>query len=91
MITKQYELAIELQRGGEWVCDVTEYNENGVMRYEIEVDPPIWVDGKKSDSFIMEMCYNSTGELLFQTEHPLTEDIQELESILAREIINELI
>ena len=89
MEIKQYELAIELARGGEWICDVTEYNENNVMRYEIEIDPPIFVDGIRAESFPMEMRYDASGELVFHTEHPLTEDLQELEGILAREIISE--
>jgi hypothetical protein len=89
MIVTQYELAIELERGGEWLCDVTVHNENDVMRYEIEVDPPIMVDGAKSEIFPMEMRYDDTGELVFYTEHALTEDLKELETRLAREIINE--
>ncbi len=89
MEVKQYELAIELARGGEWLCDVTEYIENDIRRYEIEIDPPIFVDGEKAESFPMEMRYAPGGELVFHTEHPLTEDLQELEGILAREIINE--
>ena len=91
MVVKQYELAIELSRGGEWICDVTAHDENGVLRYEIDVDPPIFADGKKSESFPMEMRYDSTGELVFHTPHALTEDLQELETILAREIINEVV
>ncbi len=91
MVEKQYELAIELARGGEWICDVTVHNENDVMRYEIDVDPPIFVDGKRSASFPMEMRYDDSGELIFHTEHALTEDLQELETILAREIINEVL
>ncbi len=89
MIVTQYELAIELERGGEWLCDVTVHNENEVLRYEIEVDPPIMVDGEKSEPFPMEMRYDAAGELVFYTEHPLTDDLKELETILAREIINE--
>ena len=89
MITNQYELAIELERGGEWICDVTVHNENDVMRYEIEVDPPIMVDGDKSEPFPMEMRYDDAGELVFYTPHALTDDLKELETILAREIINE--
>ena len=89
MEVKQYELAIELARGGEWLCDVTEYNENDVRRYEIEIDPPIFVDGEKAEPFPMEMRYNEAGELVFLTEHALTEELAELEGILAREIINE--
>ena len=77
MIVTQYELAIELERGGEW------------LRYEIEVDPPLMVDGAKSESFPMEMRYDEAGELVFYTEHPLTDDLKELERILAKEIINE--
>lgn len=91
MITKQYELAIELERGGEWLCDVTVHDEDSVLRYEIEVDPPIWVDGKEAEPFPMEMRYNDAGELLFITAHPLTEELKELEGILAREIISEAI
>ena len=91
MITNQYELAIELERGGEWICDVTVHNENDVLRYEIEVDPPIWVDGIRAEPFPMEMRYTENGELTFFTEHPLTEDLQELEGVLAREIINEVV
>ena len=91
MVVKQYELAIELERGGEWICDVTEHNENDVLRYEIDVDPPIFVDGIKAESFPMEMRYAANGELVFHTEHPLTEDLQELETILAKEIINEIV
>ncbi len=89
MIVTQYELAIELERGGEWICDVTVHNENDVMRYEIEVDPPIMVDGGKSEPFPMEMRYAENGELVFYTPHALTEDLKELERILAKEIINE--
>jgi len=89
MLVTQYELAIELERGGEWLCDVTVHNENEVLRYEIEVDPPIMVDGDKSEPFPMEMRYDTTGELVFYTEHPLTDDLKELERILAKEIINE--
>ena len=89
MIITQYELAIELERGGEWLCDVTVHNENDVMRYEIEVDPPIMVDGEKSEPFPMEMRYDGAGELVFHTEHALTDDLKELETLLAREIINE--
>ncbi len=91
MITKQYELAIELERGGEWICDVTVHEEEGMLRYEIEVDPPIWIDGKEAEPFPMEMRYNDAGELLFITQHPLTEDLTELEEILAREIISEAV
>ena len=87
MISNQYELAIELERGGEWVCDVTEHSENNVKWYEIEVDPPLWVDGRKTDSFPMEMRYMENGDLTFKTEHPLTDDLKELEGLLAREII----
>lgn len=89
MVVKQYELAIALENGTEWICDVTVHNENEVMRYEIEVDPPLWVDGKRPEPFPMEMRYTANGELMFHTEHPLTEDLKELETILAREIINE--
>jgi hypothetical protein len=92
MIVTQYELAIELSDGrGEWICDVTVHQENDVLRYEIEVDPPIFADGGKSESFAMEMRYNADGKLLFFTEHALTEALQELEGILAREIIDELV
>jgi hypothetical protein len=91
MIVKQYELAIELDNAGEWICDVTMHNENDVVRYEIEVDPPIFVDGIRGDSFPMEMRYTADGRLFFHTEHPLTDDLKELETILAREIINEVI
>ena len=91
MVVKQYELAIELERGGEWLCDITVHDENSVTWYEIEVDPPIWVDGKDAKIFNMEMRYNDNGELLFHTEHPLTEDLKELETILAREIISEVV
>ena len=91
MIVNQYELAIELASGGEWLCDVTVHNENDVLRYEIEVDPPIWVDGIKAEPFPMEMRYAANGELLFHTPHPLTEDLKELEGLLAREIINEVV
>jgi hypothetical protein len=49
------------------------------------------VDGIKGASFPMEMRYDANGELVFYTEHPLTEDLQELETILAREIINEVL
>ena len=72
MITNQYELAIELERGGEWICDVTVHN-----------------DGDKSEPFPMEMRYDDAGELVFYTPHALTDDLKELETILAREIINE--
>ena len=89
MIVTQYELAIELERGGEWLCDVTVHKENDVLRYEIEVDPPIMVDGAKSEIFPMEMRYDDAGELVFYTEHALTDDLKELETRLAREIINE--
>ena len=89
MVVKQYELAIALQDGSEWLCDITAHTENEVQRYEIEVDPPIWVDGIKAEPFPMEMRYTTDGELTFYTEHPLTDDLQELETILAREIINE--
>jgi hypothetical protein len=88
MVVKQYELAIELTDGGEWLCDVTVHNENDVTRYEIEVDPPLFRDGK-SEPFPMEMHYADDGQLLFVTEHPLTEELQELETLLAHEIINE--
>ena len=91
MIVNQYELAIELERGGEWICDVTVHNENDVLRYEIEVDPPIWVDGIRAEPFPMEMRYTDTGELIFHTEHALTDDLKELETLLAREIINEVV
>ena len=91
MVVKQYELAIELSRGGEWICDVTVHNENDILWYAIEVDPPIFVDSIRSASFPMEMRYDPNGELLFHTEHPLTEDLKELETILVREIINEVI
>ena len=91
MITKQYELAIELERGGEWICDVTVHDEQGILRYEIDVDPPIFVDSPKADAFQMEMRYTADGELVFYTEHALTEDLKELETILAKEIINEIV
>ncbi len=86
MVVKKYELAIELSDGGEWICDVTEHSENEVTRYEIEVDPPLFRD-IKNDPFPMEMHYDASGELVFVTEHPLTDHLQELEPILAREII----
>jgi hypothetical protein len=89
MVVKQYELAIELSDGGEWICDVTVHDEDNSLRYEIEVDPPIFVDGKGSESFPMEMHYGADGQLVFITQHPLTEDLKELEMILAREIIEE--
>jgi hypothetical protein len=88
MVVKQYELAIELTDGGEWICDVAVHNENDMLRYEIEVDPPLFRDGK-GDPFPMEMHYDTDGQLVFVTEHPLTEHLKELEPILAREIINE--
>ncbi len=88
MIVKQYELAIELTDGGEWLCDVTVHNENDLLHYEIEVDPPLFRDGK-SEPFPMEMRYGNDGQLLFVTVHPLTEELQELETLLAHEIINE--
>ena len=91
MVVNQYELAIELSHGGEWICDVVVHKENDVLRYEIDVDPPIFVDGIRGDSFPMEMRYNSDGGLVFYTPHQLTEDLQELETILAREIINEMV
>ena len=91
MVVKQYELAIELTSGGEWLCDVTVHNENDILRYEISVDPPIFRDGAKSKPFPMEMRYTTNGELTFFTEHKLTDDLQELETILAREIINEVV
>ena len=91
MVVKQYELAIELGLSGEWLCDVTVHNDNDILRYEIEVDPPIFVDGIRSDPFPMEMRYSAVGELSFFTEHPLTDDLKELETILAREIINEVV
>ena len=91
MITNQYELAIELASGGEWIRDVTEHSENDVQRYEIDVDPPIWVDGVRGDSFPMEMRYNNEGELVFHTPHALTEDLKELETLLAREIITGMV
>ena len=91
MIINQYELAIELERGGEWICDVTVHSENDVQWYAIEVDPPIWVDGIRSDPFPMEMRYTDSGALFFKTEHALTDDLKELETMLAREIINEII
>ena len=47
------------------------------------------VDGEKSEPFPMEMRYDGAGELVFHTEHALTDDLKELETILAREIINE--
>lgn len=87
MMAKQFELAIELSDGGEWICDVTEHNENDRLRYEIEVDPPLFRDGK-SEPFPMVMYYDTEGKLLFVTEHPLTEELQELETLLAHEIIN---
>jgi len=91
MIVKQYELAIELSSGGEWLCDVTEHSENDTVHYEIEVDPPVLADGPRSEIFPMEMRFDDNGVLLFVTEHALTEDLQELETILAREILEELV
>ena len=87
MVVKQYELAIELSDGGEWICDVVVHNENNVLRYEIEVDPPLFRD-VKDDPFPMEMHYSEDGQLVFITEHPLTEHLKELEPMLAHEIIN---
>jgi len=91
MMVKQYELAIELDNGGEWLCDVTVHNENDVLRYEIEVDPPVLLDGGKSEPFPMEMRFTAGGELFFHTDHPLTDDLKELEGELAREILEEAI
>ena len=92
MVVTQYELAIELGHGGgEWLCDVTVHNEHDVLRYEIDVDPPIFTDGVRSESFPMEMRYDADGKLLFYTEHALTDDLKELEEILAREIIEEAV
>ena len=88
MKVKQYELAIELTTGGEWICDVTEHNEEDLLRYVIEVSPPLFRDDN-GKPFPMEMHYNPGGQLVFITEHPLTEELQELETLLAHEIINE--
>ena len=88
----QYELAIELaQGGGEWLCEVTVHSENDILRYEIEVNPPLFTDGEQSEPFPMEMRYDGNGALVFYTEHTLTDDLKELEGILAREIIDELV
>ncbi len=91
MVVKQYELAIELSNGGEWICDVTVHNENDVLHYEIEVDPPLFRDGTNIEPFLIEMRYAPDGQLVFVTEHPLTENLKELEPILAREIIDEVL
>ncbi|MCW3121052.1 MAG: hypothetical protein JWQ38_544 [Flavipsychrobacter sp.] len=90
MLVKQYELAIELSDGGEWICDVTEHNEQDVMRYEIQVDPPLFRDGN-SEPFPMEMLYDTNGQLVFVTEHALTEELRELEDVLAKEIIEGIV
>ena len=87
MLATQYELAIELSDGGEWICDVTEYTQDGTLRYEIEVDPPLFRDGDNIDPFTIDMHYAADGQLVFVTEHPLTEHLKELEGLLAREII----
>jgi hypothetical protein len=87
MVVKQYELAIELSDGGEWICDVTEHNENDVLRYVIEVDPPLFRDGDNIEPFLIDMHYAADGQLVFVTEHPLTEHLEELEPLLATEII----
>lgn len=92
MVVTKYELAIELGYGsGEWLCNVTVHNENDVLRYEIDVDPPLFTDGERNESFPMEMRYDADGKLVFITEHLLTDDLKDLEEILAREIIDEMI
>jgi len=67
------------------------HNENDILRYEIEVDPPLFTDGERNEPFPMEMRYDGNGTLAFYTEHPLTDDLKELEEILVREIIDELV
>jgi hypothetical protein len=44
-----------------------------------------------SESFPMEMHCAVDEQLVFITQHPLTEDLKELGMMLAREIIDEMV
>ena len=90
MVTDKYELAIDLDNG-EWICDVTENNEDGAISFSIEIVPPEIIKDLDGVSFVMEMKHKpgNPGELYFTTPDPLRDPahIIELEGELSNEIL----
>lgn len=90
MVTDKYELAIDLDNG-EWICDITENEEDGVMTFSVEITPPEIIKDLGGVSFFMEMKHKpgNVGELYFTTPDPLHDPAHmiELEGELSNEIL----